>query len=976
MIVTNGRDCSGCACSEFEERGVSIESNSGAYSATATAYAAGMKRSTFCLPRNDTYRAQAFDVLGQSWDGGTWSVVFMGPELPLDVTGFEDVVHTPDGATHYLGRSVDGNVSEPIIVRIAAASPAVSIMRENRAEGGGGGGAIFIADGGEPNSVLTTGLEYVRFDENVAAYGPNFATPPRFLEVFRQARPTPSGEAAGLDRALVVQLKDGYNQTAAISRDTGTVRIPDSTSLASLSGGTVVPFIDGFANFTELRVTSTPGSSITVVVSTSLDSLELDAAEVTTVITSKDCASGEEKTTTQCIPCPESEFSFYPDEACRDCPTNAECRSGLNSVIPDRGYWKSAWDSTKIRRCPHHRSCNKGSHTTDLIEPGATNASSTYLHPDAQCASHHHGPLCAVCKTSYVLSSGECRKCKRSHRRGLEIALGVILGVSALAVLATRCCCRDKALNAAVWDWCYAMGAPMVRYETPIQESFKLLVVFYDITSKLSQYYPSVRVPSSLEKYQLITAIFGLDIAAYLRRACFRSFDHVDLLYGATLIPVAVIMFLGTVVALSLLLSNRSVKDHVAIKSRASFFILFFLYLILTTTSRIIIRTLVCDDNFDDGSEEAHSPFYKDAYLYADYSISCQTRRYRTARVYAIVMLFVYPIGIPSLYLAILLRIKDRIAPADPAETAKRTVAEAAGVEERYEASGQIIKKDIATWRKKPSRSLSTSFIVKTKELKGRLQQRNVDRWRRALSLAKAVVAELDGKLAGESHDILNDDDAESLSKTRLAKLGNELILETRSLDTTVSFGFFLFDGFRVPCWGWIVLETLERIVLTCLLPFPGTDPDSFSQCLLGAGFTLVFSALYSYIKPFTSPGMSFFAACVNFIIILNYFGMMLLFVDQNLSDQDDTTGLKGKHVAGFLLCTNVGVAPLCGLATLFLETDMGQEFLRSMSERGRDVSRGVSLYMLDVVLEYRRSHSTTSAPPSVAPASPSAALV
>ena len=67
---------------------------------------------------------------------------------------------------------------------------------------------------------------------------------------------------------------------------------------------------------------------------------------------------------------------------------------------------------------------------------------------------------------------------------------------------------------------------------------------------------------------------------------------------------------------------------------------------------------------------------------------------------------------------------------------------------------------------------------------------------------------------------------------------------------------------------------------------------------------------------------------------------MMLLFVDQNLSDDDDTTGFKGKHVAGFLICTNAGLAPLAALVTLLGETDRGRNIVRHVvSKRSKATS-------------------------------------
>mmetsp|Transcript_16640 Transcript_16640/g.21655 ORF Transcript_16640/g.21655 Transcript_16640/m.21655 type:complete len:138 (+) Transcript_16640:76-489(+) len=46
---------------------------------------------------------------------------------------------------------------------------------------------------------------------------------------------------------------------------------------------------------------------------------------------------------------------------------------------------------------------------------------------------------------------------------------------------------------------------------------------------------------------------------------------------------------------------------------------------------------------------------------------------------------------------------------------------------------------------------------------------------------------------------------------------------------------------------------------------------------------------------------------------------MMVLYVDQNLGDEDDASGLKSKHVAWFLI--NIVILPLCSLVTLYIES-------------------------------------------------------
>ena len=96
-------------------------------------------------------------------------------------------------------------------------------------------------------------------------------------------------------------------------------------------------------------------------------------------------------------------------------------------------------------------------------------------------------------------------------------------------------------------------------------------------------------------------------------------------------------------------------------------------YTVYSTTSTVVIRSLQCDDDFKDS---VHSRYYRDAYLYADYSVSCKSNRYALHRVYAILMVFCYPVGIPFVNFFMLLGAKDTIAPSNITLLAERIVKE------------------------------------------------------------------------------------------------------------------------------------------------------------------------------------------------------------------------------------------------------------------------------------------------------------
>jgi hypothetical protein len=62
------------------------------------------------------------------------------------------------------------------------------------------------------------------------------------------------------------------------------------------------------------------------------------------------------------------------------------------------------------------------------------------------------------------------------------------------------------------------------------------------------------------------------------------------------------------------------------------------------------------------------------SYLTADFSISCSSGVYKRARVYAIIMAFVYPVGVPLLYTLALLLNHRKLNPF-PSDTKRSALA-------------------------------------------------------------------------------------------------------------------------------------------------------------------------------------------------------------------------------------------------------------------------------------------------------------
>lgn len=63
----------------------------------------------------------------------------------------------------------------------------------------------------------------------------------------------------------------------------------------------------------------------------------------------------------------------------------------------------------------------------------------------------------------------------------------------------------------------------------------------------------------------------------------------------------------------------------------------------MVSTSTVIFQYFKCH-SFEASDGEIHS------YLFKDYSLSCEDERYRQHILLAVVMILVYPVGIPALY--------------------------------------------------------------------------------------------------------------------------------------------------------------------------------------------------------------------------------------------------------------------------------------------------------------------------------------
>jgi hypothetical protein len=169
----------------------------------------------------------------------------------------------------------------------------------------------------------------------------------------------------------------------------------------------------------------------------------------------------------------------------------------------------------------------------------------------------------------------------------------------------------------------------------------KIFISLFQIVSSMKTVLV-INFPAGFASITSFISFFNLGSFAL---SCNVSFDFVDYLLFVTLGPVFIILILFLFhqrFAFEKLLLERSVDDHVKSEWQSKFYLylLFFLFLILPSVSSTIFRMFSCENIDPDGTGDG-----SDFYLRADYTIACDSERYRFGMSWAIACVFLYPIG-------------------------------------------------------------------------------------------------------------------------------------------------------------------------------------------------------------------------------------------------------------------------------------------------------------------------------------------
>lgn len=302
----------------------------------------------------------------------------------------------------------------------------------------------------------------------------------------------------------------------------------------------------------------------------------------------------------------------------------------------NKGYWRVNQFSDNVLKCPLKDACLGGINAWD------------------QCRSGHKGKYCDVCDDGYVRSAdATCRRCSDDSFIAVAIVLPIIFGLLFFVfVVATV---HSEKIKLFLSNQILILADKAEKYNlSSLRTKVKIMVTFVQILSQMPSVFGAL-FPEGYLNFLNFFGFFNFSISSFLSLGCVIDSDYHSDLLTATIGP-AVLLIL---VAIGLLIKKAVTRNsfdpyHMAEMRKdmltATLMISFFIF---SPVSITIFEAFTCEE-FDDGSNM----------LVADYSIDCDSKVHLYYEIYAGLMIFVYPIGIPAFYFYLLLKNHKYVNPS------------------------------------------------------------------------------------------------------------------------------------------------------------------------------------------------------------------------------------------------------------------------------------------------------------------------
>ena len=361
-------------------------------------------------------------------------------------------------------------------------------------------------------------------------------------------------------------------------------------------------------------------------------------------------------------------------------------------------------------------------------------------------------------------------------------------------------------MKGSIENWEIVLSLGEVLHD--LGKKLKILVANYQIIC-YAPYIFTVHFPTGFTKFVDGLSFVNLDMFSLMPLQCDQDYDFVSNLLITTIAPLlCTVLFLVLAVGEYFIGYYSVIKEHRydspaakegrnKVKDKYINYFFYLTYLILPVVTTTIFQMFVAqkvDDTY---------------YLKVDMSISCDSQYYKHWRGYAIVMIFVYPVGIPLMYFLVLYECRQEIQDRD--KPPEKTPA-AESIDSDTEHSPLSIVKA----------SEPGNFDEPIEQNRDETEQ-----WETQSVDTMVVVNEQ--VALGKDRD-KGTDKKEERKEDKENNEGNGEEEEKRVLSPKAARLYFLYETYEPKFWYWEVVETSRRILLTAVISV--TLPGDPSQVL------------------------------------------------------------------------------------------------------------------------------------------------